>query len=180
MRVYTRAGDSGLTSLRGGYRIPKSAIILDAIGNVDETNAHLGLVLVFDDVPEQLASQLSYIQNWLFDIGAQLSATAVTSAKECPWAERTRQLESWMDEFDKDLPRLTKFILPGGSQPGALMHVARGVCRRAERSIAVLDLESPLTKEGFAFVNRLGDWMFVAARWVNLKLGAEEHIWVQD
>ncbi len=179
MKIYTRAGDKGKTSLFGGTKVSKSAVRLHAYGTLDELNACLGLVVSNESTPKTVKGQLLEIQSLLFTLGADLATPLESTANivrtDPLYAEK---LERWIDEMDTVLEPLTRFILPGGSAVGALLHQARTVCRRAERWIVELKEQEPITEGVLIVTNRLSDYLFTAARYVNkvLESGEEEVI----
>jgi cob(I)alamin adenosyltransferase len=185
VKIYTRTGDSGETSLLGGTRVSKSDPRVDAYGDVDETNACLGMALAalhrrpdsqaFDDV----AAALVDIQRDLFALGARLadpSGRISDRVEKATVDDRdVERLERLIDRLEADLPPLTHFILAGGAEAGAALHLARAVCRRAERRI--VKLEPPVEPVLLQYANRLSDLLFVMARWVNHRAGASEVKW---
>jgi cob(I)alamin adenosyltransferase len=173
-RIYTRGGDQGETSLGDGSRVSKLDCRIGAFGTVDELNSALGLVLA-GDVPERLRRPLVVIQNELFDVGADLSVPwGVTDRLrvEQPMIDRLEQL---CDEFNADLPELRSFVLPGGTETAARLHVARTICRRAEREVLLGAQEVELNPLVLAYLNRLSDLLFILARAANA--GGEEPLW---
>lgn len=162
MRIYTKTGDSGTTGLVGGARVSKSDSRIAAIGDVDELNALIGVARTHGS---ELDTELQRIQNWLFDLGAELATPAESKfANETIVGEHARVLEESIDSMNEILSPLKNFILPGGTPVAASLHHARTVCRRAERSvIAFGDVRPELNR----FLNRLSDWLFVAARFEN-------------
>lgn len=179
MKLYTRTGDTGETALFDGTRVAKSDARVDAYGEVDELNAVLGVVRaagVDRDIDEILVT----LQRDLFALGARLADPAERIAERVKKAslasDDVTRLESWIDRFDEELPPLRRFILPGGSTPGAALHLARTVCRRAERRIVGLgrDAVDPVI---VTYVNRLSDLLFVLARVLNKRAGASETEW---
>ncbi|WP_299559859.1 cob(I)yrinic acid a,c-diamide adenosyltransferase [uncultured Mycolicibacterium sp.] len=171
-RIYTRTGDDGTTGLADFSRVPKTDARLVAYADCDETNAAIGAALALGDPPERIAAVLRRIQNDLFDAGADLSTPVTADPKYPPLritADYIDRLEHWCDEFNAGLPALTSFILPGGTPLAALLHVARTVCRRAERSAwhAVEvhgETVSPLPAK---YLNRLSDLLFILSRVAN-------------
>lgn len=178
MKIYTKTGDKGQTGLRGGTRVSKAHPRVDAYGDIDETNAHLGLALAFVKQRE-LQRELKKIQADLFEIGALLSSPS-SPPKKIPKKSgtllaQTTRLERSIDRMEKKLPALRAFILPGGSHPGALLHVCRTACRRAERKVLRLGKSAP--RDVVIYLNRLSDFLFVAARWANKHARKTETPW---
>lgn len=179
MRIYTRTGDKGSTSVIGG-RVRKDDARIEAYGTTDELNAFVGQTAAclaregaadWGTLPEELA----IIQQELFDCGSDLSYANPEPAQLKVTAEMTSRLEAWIDRHEESLPPIERFILPGGSEPAALLHVCRTVCRRAERRIAALAATGqPCPEETLRYVNRLSDYFFVAARAANVKLGVPD------
>lgn len=181
-KVYTRTGDDGKTSLAGGQRIAKTSTRIEAYGTIDELNAHLGLVaetLRADSDGKALLSSILIIQNELFDLGAQLAVLPENRREDTPriYPEQVRRLEKEMDEFNSQLPALKSFVLPGGGELAARLHVARTVCRRAERELLRLHDAEPLSEQEIAYLNRLSDWLFVAARFAAKLSAVPETLW---
>jgi len=179
VKIYTRTGDSGDTSLFGGRRVSKADSRVAAYGEVDELNAWVGQARsVAADT--QLASMLEQLQRDLFAVGARLSDPAHRVAervgKAAVGAEDIERIEKWIDRLEADLPALRRFILPGGGSAGAALHVARTVCRRAERSIVALGPDA-VEPELLVYVNRVSDLLFVMARAANLRDGVAETEW---
>lgn len=164
MKIYTKTGDKGETGLIGGRRVPKNEAHVAAYGDVDECNCVLGLV----DAPA-LRQELAAVQGELFVVGAILAGE-----KSLVPADAVKRLERHIDLMTEELPPLKNFILPGGGKAGAALHLARAVCRRAERSVVALPDPRP---DVIIYLNRLSDWLFVAARWVNMKEGRAETVW---
>ena len=186
MKIYTKQGDRGETHLVGGSRIKKSAQRVNAYGDVDELNAVVGCALAYSDIPE-ISNFLSEIQATLFELGAGLATPCRTKQKATGILESDVQsLETFMDELSKKLPPLKAFILPGGSTLAAQLHLARTVCRRAERECVRLidaitlqetsEQSAPFELE-LKFLNRLSDTLFVAARYACVHSKAEEILW---
>ena len=183
MKIYTRRGDRGETTLHGGTAVSKEDLRVEAYGTVDELNAVLGTVASLD--PPGLDHQrLVEVQSDLFVIGSRLAssdpAAAIRKGTIPELGEdRVAELETWIDEVEAGLPALDSFILPGGTPAGAQLHVARTVCRRAERAIVVLLSDQPdLGDVVIPYVNRLSDLLFVLARGVNAAAGREDVRWV--
>jgi cob(I)alamin adenosyltransferase len=179
VKIYTKTGDSGETALLGGMRVSKAEPRVAAYGDIDELNAFLGLVRSFR-VDDQLASMLDRMQRDLFAIGARLAdpagAVANRVAKTAVGPDDIARLEGWIDTLEAELPALRRFILAGGSTAGASLHVARTICRRAERSIVALGRDQ-VESDVLVYVNRLSDLLFVMARAANRRDGAAESEW---
>lgn len=169
MKIYTRTGDGGTTGLFGGDRVSKGHLRMHAYGTIDELNACLGVVLSMpEDIPEPLKGQLEEIQSELFAIGADLATPLRSSAKILrTHPAKAKALETWIDQMEEDLEPLTQFIFPSGSLQGSELHRARTVCRRAERFIVELHEQEPIGEGVLCYVNRLSDYLFVAARFLN-------------
>jgi cob(I)alamin adenosyltransferase len=171
-RIYTRTGDTGTTALGDGSRVAKTDSRIEAYADVDETNAAIGVVLALGTPNDEIRGVLASIQNDLFDVGADLCAPIVEDPPYPPLrvtdAYITR-LEAWCDEFNAHLPKLNSFILPGGTPAAALLHVARTVCRRAERRAwALIDADPDRTNGRTAtYLNRLSDLLFILSRAAN-------------
>jgi cob(I)alamin adenosyltransferase len=171
-RIYTKTGDAGTTALGDGSRVAKTDLRIEAYADVDETNAALGVALALGDAPEEIAKVLTSVQNDLFDVGADLCTPIVEDPKYPPLriteAYLTR-LEGWCDEFNARLGKLDSFILPGGTGGAALLHVARTVCRRAERKGWALIAADPDRTNPLAvkYLNRLSDLLFILSRTAN-------------
>jgi cob(I)alamin adenosyltransferase len=178
MRIYTRAGDDGTTGLLGPGRVFKDAARVEACGSVDELNALLGVVRTLD-LDGWLAAELTTIQSRLFHVGAELAAVTpdLLATLERISDEDVAALERWIDRLDTELAPLTSFVLPGGSALGAELHVARAACRRAERRIVTLLQVELIDVRLVRYLNRLGDLLFVMARWCNRRAGAPEAEW---
>ncbi len=175
MKIYTRTGDSGSTGLFGGTRVSKSSRRMHAYGTLDELNACLGIVLAEETLPELLRPQLETIQSMLFSLGADLATPLESSASILRIeAEQADVLEQWIDAMEEQLTPLTQFICPGGDAVAATLHMARTICRRAERWIVELKGHEAITPGVLVYVNRLSDYLFVAARYANKQSGAPE------
>jgi cob(I)alamin adenosyltransferase len=178
MRLYTRSGDKGETSLFGGERVSKADSRVSAYGDVDELNAWLGFVLATGADPD-VQAVLEDIQRDLFAIGAALAdphgKRPQHSGKGSIDAGDVSRLEGLIDRFDAEPPSLTRFILPGGTSAGAALHLARAVCRRTERQIVSLD--PPAENQLLVYINRLSDLLFALARAVNYRTGKDEREW---
>ncbi|MCK6576963.1 MAG: cob(I)yrinic acid a,c-diamide adenosyltransferase [Anaerolineae bacterium] len=179
MKIYTRTGDTGETSLFSGRRVRKTDARVHAYGTVDELNSFLGLARA-QGVPAQADDWLEVVQNELFTVGADL-ATPTDASPE--WLTRLTdapisRLEGEIDVMDADLPPLKNFILPAGVPAAAALHVARTVCRRAEREcVDALDGGIAINPQVIVYLNRLSDWLFTLARWVNAQAGESETRW---
>ncbi|MEQ1849898.1 MAG: cob(I)yrinic acid a,c-diamide adenosyltransferase [Candidatus Peribacteraceae bacterium] len=175
MKIYTRTGDLGTSGLFGGDRVSKDDVRLHAYGTLDELNATIGSILAMGEVPKNIHEQLLRVQNLLFEMGADL-ATPLTNTGTIKrlTTESAEEMEGWIDALEENLPPLTSFILPGGSASGAKLHEARTICRRAERWMVTLKDAEPINKNLLVIVNRLSDYLFVAARAVNHTLGVPE------
>lgn len=173
MKIYTRFGDSGNTTLLGGTVVSKDELAVGAYGSVDELNAFLGTVLSFSEMQE-LTDSLKRIQSDLFIIGAELASKG--SSKTIPPA-RISEIEAEIDKLAAELPPLKNFILPGGSKTASLLHLARTVCRRAEREVVALSKTEKVNPATITYLNRVGDLLFMLARHVNYKKKVDETIW---
>jgi cob(I)alamin adenosyltransferase len=182
MKIYTRTGDDGTTGLFGGGRVRKCDLRLDCYGTVDELNAAIGLAAVdAGDSASGLFAELKQIQNDLFVIGAHLATPEPGRAASLPVLDDTvvSRLEMEIDAAELDLTPLRQFILPGGTEAAARLHLARTVCRRAERLLVKLALDHTVPPVLITYLNRLSDWLFVHARWVNCKAGVADTPWVK-
>jgi len=178
-KLYTRKGDEGTTRLGGGQRAPKASRRVEAVGTVDELNSAIGVALAHGLSP-RLAEILPGIQNELFHLGADLSFLEEDKAKtRVPQIEarHVEKLEQWIDELNAVVGPLENFILPNGSVGAAHLHVARAVCRRAEREAIALAGEEPIGEFVLPYLNRLSDLLFVMARYENRQRGVSEPLW---
>jgi cob(I)alamin adenosyltransferase len=181
-KIYTRSGDSGETGLYRGPRVGKDCLRIETCGTIDELNSAIGLIRA-ERIPPRADALLATIQNWLFELGAEVATPdPQRQGTQYITPEYVRELEEAIDQLDAELPPLDRFILPGGERAGALTHFARAVCRRAERRLVALvreglELGTPLSPVVLAFINRLGDFLFVLARWLNHQAGVVEHPW---
>ncbi len=181
-RIYTRKGDDGSTALVTGERLPKSSPRVAAYGTVDETNAVVGLIRLHTAAEPALDAMLARIQNDLFDLGADLATPPDAELKWEPLRvvqSQVDRLEREIDALNADLEPLKSFVLPGGSPAAAHLHLARTVSRRAERLMVEMIVDAPgaVSEAALAYVNRLSDFFFVAARWVN-DHGRADVLWV--
>lgn len=181
-KIYTRTGDDGTTGLVDGSRVSKASFRVQAYGDVDETNSVIGLVrTVLQN--RRLNDMLARIQNDLFDLGADLATPLPKDGeKDEEWTlrmspEQATRLEEELDALNEDLEPLNSFVLPGGSPPAAYLHQARTVCRRAERLVVAMMADTPINPAALTYLNRLSDFLFVAARWCNDQ-GASDVKWV--
>lgn len=175
-KIYTRGGDAGETSLGDGLRVSKLDSRLGAYGAVDEVNAALGVVLA-GECPLELRDVLVRVQNELFDLGADLSVPLEHEGRLRTTEEQVDALESDCDRFNAALPELRSFVLPGGTEAAAQLHVARTVCRRAERAALVAAEEHALNPVALVYLNRLSDLLFILARAANASAGRAEPLW---
>lgn len=174
MPIYTKFGDKGTTSLSGPGKVPKDHPHVEAYGEVDELNSVLGIVIAFSEL-KQVTTPLKKIQKDLFVIGAELASKGAKVKKITP--AHVSELETEIDHLEAELPPLKHFILPGGSKTASLLHHARTVCRRAERRIVTASAKGKVNPTTIAYLNRVGDLLFMLARYVNYKKKVEETIW---
>jgi cob(I)alamin adenosyltransferase len=175
-KIATRTGDAGTTGLGDGSRVGKNSMRIAAIGDVDELNSHIGLLLTEPDLPEDVRAALLHIQHDLFDLGGELSIPGYTLLK----APQVAQLDDWLAHYNAALPRLAEFILPGGSRSAAQAHICRTVCRRAERSLVELGAAEALNEAPRQYLNRLSDLLFVLARVLNRTGGGNDVLWQRE
>ncbi|MBV9108746.1 MAG: cob(I)yrinic acid a,c-diamide adenosyltransferase [Gemmatimonadetes bacterium] len=188
MKIYTRTGDRGDTGLFGGGRVPKDHVRVDAYGEVDELNSTLGLVVLhLDAAGEQaLADGLRQVQGDLFTLGANLATPAPEDGgRENAYIPpldpaRIEAMEQWIDAADGELQPLASFVLPGGSPAAAVLHLARTVCRRAERRVVTLSQQATVRPEYVMYLNRLSDLLFTLARLANHRAGIPDVPWVPN
>lgn len=178
MKIYTKKGDTGTTALFGGTRVPKHHLRIEAYGTVDELNSYIGL-LADQDIDHRYKELLRSIQDRLFTLGSNLAADPSKNNLVTPdiRLEDIQLLENEMDQMDSELPELKNFILPGGHTTVSFSHLARCVCRRAERMSVALKEVSPVPDEVIQYLNRLSDYLFVLGRKLAQELGAEEVVW---
>jgi len=182
MKLYTKTGDDGSTGLFGGPRVPKDDPRIEAYGTIDELNSVLGLVRA-EGVDHELDQLLNLIQNHLFSLGAELATPEpVAHGTRLIGASQIAVLEGAIDRFEAAVEPLKQFVLPGGSKTAALLHLARTVCRQAERQLVTLIRTSqyPISAELLIYLNRLSDLLFVAARWANKVAGIVDVPWDQS
>jgi cob(I)alamin adenosyltransferase len=178
MKIYTKTGDQGITSLLGGVRVPKSDLRIDAYGTLDELNSYVGL-LRDQEVNKKRSELLKTIQDRLFTIGADLATVPGKDKVKKPdlHPEDVEVLEKEMDAMDAELPMLTAFILPGGHTSVSFCHLARTVCRRSERIVVELASQEPVAELVIQYLNRLSDFLFVLGRKMAQELEVEEVTW---
>jgi cob(I)alamin adenosyltransferase len=182
MKIYTKTGDTGETGLFGGGRVRKDSVRVDAYGEVDELNATLGLARSLS-MPSDLDALLQRLQDQLFTVGAVLATPTGTKASgyipplKVEWVT---DMEHAIDTFETELSPMTHFILPGGSQAAAALHLCRTVCRRAERHVVAATSEGEASLEVLAYLNRLSDLLFVMARVANHRVGIEDVKWIPE
>lgn len=172
-KIYTRTGDDGTTGLGDGSRVEKDHPRVIAYGTTDETNSAIGMVLAESDIPADLRTWLVGIQHDLFDLGGELCIPGYEMVTQS-YIDR---LEQQMDQMNSDLPMLKEFILPGGNRAAAQCHLARTLCRRAERCVYTLGKLEPINPLGLQYLNRLSDFLFVAARVLARQNGGQEVLW---
>ena len=177
--ITTRTGDDGSTGLGDGSRVAKDSARVQAMGDVDELNSEIG-VLMTEVLPESISAELAdlfmQVQHDLFDLGGELCIPNYKLLNP----EHVAQLDVWLEKYNKQLPPLTEFILPGGTRAAAQAHVCRTVCRRAERSIVRLGWDEPLYDAPRQYVNRLSDLLFVLARIMNRAAGGSDVLWKHE
>ena len=171
-KIVTRTGDAGTTGLGDGSRTTKDSLRIDAIGEVDELNSTIG-VLLCEDLPIAVRDALLDVQNDLFDLGGELCLPGMAVMKDTQVA----RLEDLAEHFNADLPMLKEFILPGGTRPAALAHLCRTVARRAERSMVRLHTAEPLSDAARRYINRLSDLLFILGRLLNRAGGRGDVLW---
>lgn len=184
-KVYTRTGDKGKTRLAGGQSVWKDHVRVEAYGTVDELNAALAVARALwaresrGAVRGQVESELRWMQNKLFDIGGLLATAPGQSFENMPRidVQDVSRLEKLIDGWQQDLQPLKEFILPGGGLTASALHLARTICRRAERCCVRLMRQEPVDKTILVYLNRLSDALFVLARWVSKRLGEPEQLW---
>jgi cob(I)alamin adenosyltransferase len=179
MKIYTKTGDKGQTSLIGGTRVPKFHLRIESYGTVDELNSYVGLIMCQDIDPHHKLL-LKEIQDRLFTIGSSLAADPEKSKMKIPDLHDADivLLENEMDAMNEILPALKHFVLPGGNTVVSYCHIARCVCRRAERLTVALAADSFVEERVTVYLNRLSDYLFVLARKLNMDFAAEENIWI--
>ncbi|MBC7567480.1 MAG: cob(I)yrinic acid a,c-diamide adenosyltransferase [Pedobacter sp.] len=178
MKIYTKTGDKGVTSLIGGTRVQKCDLRIECYGTVDELNSYIGLIAC-QDISNVYQEYLKEIQDRLFTVGAYLASDPDKSRMKIPDLHEAdvQFLEDQMDDMGVQLPELKHFILPGGNTTVSYCHLARCVCRKAERLVVKLSLESHVDEKMTVYLNRLSDYLFVLARKLNFDCGTPENIW---
>lgn len=171
-KIYTRTGDTGATGLADGTRVAKDSLRIQALGEVDELNAVIGLMLT-EPVSDKVKHCLTRVQHDLFDLGGELCMPGHLVLKP----ERVTALEDALDAWNEALPPLKEFILPGGSKPAAYCHLARTVCRRVERTLHALNAKEPLSAVSLQYMNRLSDLLFVLSRVLNKEANVPDVLW---
>lgn len=171
-KIYTRTGDDGTTGLGDGKRVAKCSARVEAMGQVDELNSLIGLMLT-EQLPDDIRDCLVSIQHCLFDLGGELSLPGFTLVEP----ERTVEIEKMLDTLNESLAPLEEFILPGGTRAASLCHVARCVCRRAERALWLVNDDHPVGNPSRQYINRLSDLLFVMARSLNQSAGESDILW---
>jgi cob(I)alamin adenosyltransferase len=172
-KIYTRTGDDGTTGLPGGGRVAKHDLRIEAFGTVDETSSAIALVLAESAIPEDVRSTLLAVQNDLFEVGAELSMPEYDGVD----AASVTRLEEALDALNAELPPLREFVLPGGDRAAAACHLARTICRRAERRAFELADREPVSPDLLHYLNRLSDLLFVVARALARRDGGSETLW---
>lgn len=171
-KIYTRTGDDGTTGLGDGSRIDKDSLRVEAMGDVDELNSVLG-IMITEGIPEMLREPLSLIQHDLFNLGGEICMPGYVILKQ----ERISDLETLIDFLNENLAPLKEFILPGGTKAATYCHLARTVCRRAERKLIALNRSEPVTAISLQYLNRLSDLLFVICRTINQVAGVSDVLW---
>ena len=176
MKIYTRTGDDGSTSLFSGERVPKTSLRVEACGTLDELNCAMGATRAASPTA-QANDYLATIQRHLFSLGADLATSGSTRHEPRINSPEITWLETEIDRMESELPPLRNFILPGGSPAAAQIHLARAICRRAERTVVSLSRSEDISENPLIFLNRLSDFLFVLARYENLLRGVTEEKW---
>ena len=171
-QIYTKTGDAGKTSLANGKKLSKTELIFNAIGTIDELNSVLGLIISFSK-NKKMNKILLEVQNNLFNIGAELALQDKMFIQQ----SKVKDLENLIDLFNEGLPPLKEFILPGGGKEASFCHLARTICRRAERHLFILHKKNPINQETLSYINRLSDFLFVAARIFNKEKNKDDIFW---
>lgn len=179
--LYTGTGDAGTTSLVGGERVMKNSVRLEAYGTVDELSSALGAIASDKECNAEVRGQILNVQNELFNVGCYLATDPKGEKPLCRSlvAGRIPELEGWIDALDEQTPKIRAFVLPGGCELASKAHMARVICRRAERRILDLSEESYVDPAVVKYINRLSDYLFIAARYFNFLQGVDEIVWKQ-
>lgn len=181
-KIYTRQGDDGETGLVGGARVPKDSVRVESYGDIDELNSVLGWARTLAERTPQhpLLAKLAELQNDLFDLGSELATPPGGSYPGMVTIQSThaKKLEGWIDQLIDGLPELRSFVLPGGTELNASLHMARTVCRRAERSALKLSKRETVSRDCLVYLNRLSDLLFAMARFESHRAGVPEYLWV--
>ena len=174
-KIATRTGDKGTTGLGDGSRTDKDSVRIHAMGDVDELNSHIG-VLLCEDMPAELAAELLLIQHDLFDLGGEICIPGYQLISD----EQVARLDDLLERYNAGLPPLKEFILPGGSRSAAMAHICRTVCRRAERTLVTLGKSELIHPQPRQYLNRLSDLMFVLSRVLNRHAGGTDVLWKRE
>ncbi len=179
--LYTGTGDAGTTSLVGGERVMKNSVRLEAYGTVDELSSALGAIASDKECNAEVKGQILNVQNELFNVGCYIATDSKGEKPLCHSlaAGRIPELEGWIDALDEQTPKIRAFVLPGGCELASKAHMARVICRRAERRILDLSEESYVDPAVIKYINRLSDYLFIAARYFNFLQGVDEIVWKQ-
>ncbi len=172
-KIVTKTGDQGTTGLGDGSRLAKNDTRIEAIGTIDELNSHIGLLIAMPQLPDVIGKTLTQVQHQLFNVGGELCIPGWIKLT----AEHTGELDSQIDLLNAQLPALKEFILPGGNLTTAQCHVVRTISRRAERVVVSLHQQHPLNPHTLTYLNRLSDYLFVAARSIAQHVGSNETLW---
>ncbi len=175
-KIYTRTGDDGTTGLGDGQRVPKESLRIDTCGAVDELNSMLGLLLATEDLPANITTCLTRVQNQLLNLGGELCIPDTSVMTH----DSITELEAAIDQFNATLPPLKDFILPGGTPEASTCHLARTICRRAERRAWQLARTTAVNEFSLKYLNRLSDLLFVIARTLNNHAGHDEPLWQRN
>lgn len=189
VKIYTKTGDKGETSLFGGKRVSKASLRIEAVGVIDELNSAIGIAIAENQKStlrlhsgQELKTELLKIQHDLFTIGSILASpgTIHHTLNPIPLKDRITDFEKLIDKLTGELPELRNFVLPGGSRAGAALHLTRTICRRAERRVVALSKKEQIDEQILVYLNRSSDLLFTMARFVNFKQGKKEIIWKKD